>query len=253
MRSPRHRWNVVAPTVPGLERIADGLSVPPALDAIATDLQAFLRGRRHKNKLLGRAYRVYQSDSGRMLFDSMLLATGDVAQAAEIVRESADLVQTYADCFFDIAVFEGPADKIAYLDRVAVADPQAAQIMRNTMAMSVEGLRFLSDKSKTVKITPKEALEQGLTLYATLFHVFLAPRLETLMRADRQDREEFDWTMKHANTCSSKMLQFSHELLHFELDKTAENFLEEFVMKLLKKDDRELIADRAQSGDLELY
>ena len=250
LRSPRHRWNSVAPTIPGLESSKDGLSNPVTLDLIAQDLQSFLRGRKHKNKLLERAYgTVYQSDSGRTLFDSVLMATLNIETTAEIVRESVDLVQTYADCFFDIAVFEGPADQIAYLDRLAILDPQAAQIMRNTMALKPEALRFLSDRSRAKKVDPKTALEDGLTLYATLFHTFLTPKLETLVVNDETTRQEFDWYFKHANTCSAKMLAFSHELLHFELDKSVENFLDQFVMKLLKKEDSELIADKLEPGE----
>ena len=72
MRSPRHRWNAVAPQV-GMEPYRDGLTFPPTLDALATELKNLLAGKGHWQKPTERAFEIFRSDSGRLMYDSILL------------------------------------------------------------------------------------------------------------------------------------------------------------------------------------
>jgi len=51
-----------------------------------------------------------------------------------------------------------------------------------------------------------------------------------------------------ARVCAQMVQQFSDLLLRYELDKSADSFLEEFALGLIPKPNTQLIADKATEG-----
>jgi len=255
LRSPRWRWNTIA-TLCGGAPFRDGLTIPARPDKLAEDLKSQILGRGRPDRGMSRAYQIYRSDSARTIWDSMLFALckagqePDWATCGQVLHESQDLVRLYSQLFFDVTVFAAETDKLVFLDQYVRLDHRAALIMRNTMGLDRDGLMHAADMSRAERIDPKTALEEGLTTYYKLARIFgpLAIAFEARIAEDPASRERFEWIFKQYNMSTSRMKEFAHELLAFELDKSAENFLEEFVMRLEKVDNDQLIVDKNADG-----
>jgi len=250
MKSPRHRWNCVAQPL-GLAYQRDGLTSTVTPDNICKELKKVVTGK-GRNKAIERAYEIYRTDSARVMYESVLLNTLDIAQSAKIIGERENYLQTYSECFFDIKVFESPADKMVYLDRFARLNPDHAQTMRNMLTVTTDELLFLADKRNAEKVDPKTALETGLKLYYWMMKSFIQPQLEQIVIAggetNKINDEHFDKMFNRARVCAQMVQQFSDLLLRYELDKSADSFLEEFALGLIPKPNTQLIADKATEG-----
>lgn len=254
MKSPRHRWNCVAMPL-GLGHQPDGLSMTVTPDKIALELKKVVTGK-GRNKAIERALDLFRTDSTRILYESVLLATCDIDLAAKIFKERPDHMKMYADCFFDISVFESTGDKVMYLDRYAQLHPDAAQMMRNAMQTSAEEFLFLSDKSNTRKVDAKTAIETGLHLYYSMMTTFIQPKMEELIQRPDMDPSQaqlLEQLFSKANTCSREVRAYSELLLKYELDKNADNFLEEFRLALTNKPPKEMLAGKPGKGDPEIH
>jgi hypothetical protein len=254
MLTPRHRYNRAAMSV-GLPPDLDGLTNRAAPDALTqmveTGLRACVGGQatrkpKAKDKARGklivghadfaRAYDLYKQPGARKTFDAVLLATLSVTDAANVLREKEAFVQLYADCFFDISVFEGPTDRLTYLDAVYRRDPQYAQLLRNMLSVPLEQLLFIANSSTGERLDPKTVLEAGMSLHYNFMRLFSQVKLETIMSADTdsEDYRRFKEMFSMAVTASNLAHKFADSLLKYDLDKDRTNFLDEFILNLSK-------------------
>jgi hypothetical protein len=249
MRSPRHRWVSVAQRQ-GLPFQPDGLSFRVSLDKQSTELLAVLKGK-SKSRLYQKAYSIFLSDSARASYEILLFATGDVAKTAEILKAFPEEVQTYADCFFDVTVFAGTTEKLMYLDRIMTFDQDMAVLLRNAMQMSPEELAFIADKGTAARVAPKEAIENGLKIYHNMMMTFVQPELESLVQENVPEEriKRFDRLMRHARDCSKETRAYAELMLKYELDKTADAFLENFKIALTPRKATEFITPKPKEGE----
>ena len=254
MLTPRHRYNRAAMSV-GLPPDLDGLTNRAAPDAITHTVEAGLRAcmsgqatrkPKAKDKARGklvvahadfaRAYDLYRQPGSRKTFDAVLLTTLSVVDTANVLREREDFMQLYADCFFDIAVFEGPTDRLTYLDAVYRRDPQYAQMLRNMLSVPLEQLMFISNSATGDRLDPKTVLEAGMSLHYNFMRLFSQVKLETIMSSDTdsEDYRRFKEMFSMAVTASNLAHKFADSLLKYDLDKDRANFLDEFILSLSK-------------------
>lgn len=232
MRSPRHRWNWVAMQT-GQPYQADRLSGMTVPDKIATELKRVAEGK-GKTKAYQKALAIYQADSARIIYETLLFATLSVEQTAKILKERQDHLQIYADCFFDISVFETEGERIIYLDRLQGFDPDVAAILRNAMSKTVEDLAYLADRASGERVQPKDAIDAILTHYTHMFKALSTPQLENVLVANPDPAQKAlqDEQWRKSIVAADMSMKAARMLLEFELDKTADSFLEAFVMAL---------------------
>lgn len=252
MRSPRHRWNCVAQPLK-LEWQRDGLTSMSQPDKVAKELRLAVQGK-SRSKSVTKAYAIYQNESTRTLIEGILLATDSCDQTAKIVKERVDVVRSYADCFFDIAVFEGTTDKLIYLEKYQLLEPEKAQMLRNIMQMSYDDLMVVADSKNAKRVDAKTVIDNTMALYYSLLNVFLKPKLELIINesADEKTMEHFDSLFSKAQVCANMGLKCAELLLKYELDKSADNFLDEFALALEEKPVHKLIKDKPTDGSVEL-
>lgn len=276
MLTPRHRFNYVAMGL-GIPPDLDGFTNRAAPDELTKALEASIRACRGapagpkkptaKQKarsgsnvvpitspLFPRAYETFQLISMRKSYDAVLLTTLDVPKAAQMLREKEAVVQIYSDYFFDIMVFEGPTDRMGYLDAIFRRDPEYAQTMRNMLTVPFEQLMFVSNNGVGGKVEPKTVLEEGMTLHYNLMKLFSQLKLETLMSADVEsaDFKRFKELFGMALASSGMAHKFAAELLKNDLDKDRISFLDEFVLSLTKGKLTEHISS-PKTEELELH
>lgn len=256
MLSPRHRYNYAAIRV-GLKPDLDGLTNKAAPDEITKMLESGLRsymgvpttvakptgrskaksGPAPSQSAFIRAYEIYKEPGARRNFDAALLTTQSVADTARVLREKEEVVQLYADCFFDLAAFEGGVDRGTYLDAIFPRDPEYAQMLRNMISLPTEQLMFLINSSTGERVDPKTVLETGMSMHYNFMRIFSQIKLETLVATDvdSADFKRFRELFSMMVTSSNLALKFAGELLKNDLDKDRVNFLEEFVLNLSNK------------------
>lgn len=250
MLSPRHRWIAVAQRQ-GLPYQPDGLSFRVTLDKQGTELLNVLKDK-SKSKVYQHAYRVFLSDSTRTSYELLLFATGSVAKTAEILKQFPEHVQTYADCFFDISVFgPGPTDRLIYLDKVMTYDTDLAIMLRNAMGLSEKELTFIADKGSAERVDPKTAIETGLKLFHNAMLTFIQPELEQLVQENvpEERQKRFDKLFGYAKECSKENRAYAELMLKYELDKTADQFLENFKLALTPKSAEQLMVPKPKDGE----
>lgn len=249
MRSPRHRWTAVAQKL-GLPFQPDGLTFRVGLDKQATELMKVLQGK-SKSKVYQQAWSTFGSDSARTTHEILLFTTGSVAETATILKAFPEHVQAFADCFFDVTVFTSTSDKLVYLDKLMVFDPDLAQMLRNAMAMTKEELRFIADKGSADRVDPKSAIENGLKLYYNMMTAFIQPELETIVQEtiSEERQKRFDKLFGYAKECSKENRAYAELMLKYELDKTADAFLENFKLALTPKATTDLVKPPPKEGE----
>lgn len=234
MHSPRRRWNWVAQQE-GKDFQRDGLYSMSRPDQLAKDLQKLVKGK-SSDKALNKVFLWFQSPSNKLAIEAMLFATLDHSTTSKILGLQENHVKLYADCFFDISVFQDDGDRQLYLDRYSQIDMVAAQMMRNAFGTPPAQLKFLADQKKGEKVSPKDALEEGLRLFYNLMKVYIRPQLEdVLLQNPSPDQEERVRSLFQMGRDAAKELRgFTDQLLKYELDKSSENFLEEFALAIQK-------------------
>lgn len=257
MLSPRHRYNRAA-LFAGMKPEIDGLTNRAAPDELTRALEAELK--KYKGgplkaapkqtakqrarglpppttALFPRAYEAFKQQGARRNFDAILLATLSVADSAKVLRESEELVQTYADYFFDIEVFGGSVGRIVYLDALYKSDPDYATMLRNMLSVPLEQLLFIVNSSTGEKLEPKTVLEVGMSMHYNFMRLFSQVKLETVMAmsTDSDDFKRFKELFSMAVTSSTLAHKFAETLLKYDLDKDRVNFLDEFILNLTNK------------------
>lgn len=225
----------------------DTLYVMNTPDAVAKELRSLVKGKSNP-KLYRKAYDLYQTPSTRYLIESILFVTKSVEDAAAVLDMNKAHLLVYSQCFFDVSVFEDDTCRVLYLDKYAQIDIAGAEMMRNAMGLDKNQLLFLANQANAGRVSPKEALEEGLKLFYNLMRVFIKPQIEQVMQTTQDEKaiERFDRLFTYATACASQVRGFSDQLLKYELDKTSENFMEEFAIALEKKPLAQLISPRVQ-------
>jgi multisubunit Na+/H+ antiporter MnhG subunit len=245
MLSPRHRYNRVAPQIQ-MPSHEDGLKMLPKPDAISELLVNVVKPPpRPKGKkapppdpAVVRALLKFQQPAIRFVMDAMLLATLDYEKAADLLQMTDELavVQAYADLFFDIKVFESPTDRFAYLDGLFRRDPMHAESLRRILTFSYDDLRFFASTSGEEQVEPGKALQDALTMNYRYMMAFgnSARSIETLINVhDDEAFKRLQATMNMFTTASMSVHKLAETIMRFDLNKTKDNFLHSFAMKLM--------------------
>lgn len=251
MLSPRHRWIAVAQRL-GLPYQADGLSFRVTLDKQGTELFRVCKDPGKGSKVYNHAYRTFLSDSARTSIEIILFATLSVGETARILKAFPEHIQTYADCFFDVSIFgKSPTDRLIYLDRLITVDEDLAFMLRNAMGMSEKELGFIADKGSAERVDPKSAIENGLKLYHNMMQTFIQPELELLVQENvsEERQKRFDKLFGYAKDCSKESRAYAELMLKYELDKTADAFLENFKLALTPKTAEQLMVPKPKEGE----
>jgi hypothetical protein len=251
MRSPRHRYNLVAQQL-NLPYQRDGLAIMGTLDTTSKELKKVL-SRQGANKAFSRAIEIFRSDSARTLYEAILFSTaardmaGAIAATCRILGENPEHLQIYCACFFDLAVFTGAAERTIYLEKLAGFDEQTAVMLRNALTLSEEDLLFLHDKYSAKKVDAKTALDTGLQFWHAVMRVFQNVKLEDLLNEKKstEEKEHLDWMFSKATTATNMVHKLSKAMLEHDLDKSSENFLEDMKLTLLAMPPESLIQDKA--------
>lgn len=238
MLHPRWRWIFAAGQL-GRREPTDGLGTAFAPDPHIKQLIRTHEGKGKSTKAQMKAIEFFNSDTTRVLLDCMLLALGNVQDTATLIDASEDAVQWYADWFFDIKVFDGKADKLLYLDKVSQRDPGEADVLRRALDLTREEFKVFLQGEGSENWSVQKSLTWILNASMNLAKAFYPRELEAGLGVENP--EKFDRRLALFDKFVNLGLRTAATMASNEMDKTKEEFLQNFVMKLKNPDPKTLI------------
>lgn len=245
MQSPRRRYVYAAQQTSLIVR-GDGLTQLRKDDDHTKLLAKLIDGKPPKKPPVGfelyeRAYTIFRSQLTRPIYETVLYALLDITKAAHILNEDEAMLRIYSLCFFDIEVFERDADRLLYLE--TVEDEGERDMMARAASMSYESWNFLRTKAGTDKVDPRVMLERVITI----FYGFMNSMAELVEAGDFLSAktgisEQGEKLMKLTGWSANFVIKSIDQICKHELNKTTENFMTDFVLKLKEKTPEELIS-----------